>query len=565
MMMYQTRRLWRVTTKKTGYLGNPNLKAEGVNINFTEDQIKEYMKCSQDPEYFIKKYIKVVSLDDGLVPFNLYDYQKEIVERIHNNRFVIAKLPRQSGKSTTVVSYILHYVLFNQSMNVAILANKQATAREILSRLKLAYEYLPIWLQQGIVEWNKGSLELENGSRILASSTSASAVRGGSFNMIFLDEFAHVPTGIAEEFFSSVYPTITSGQSTKVLMVSTPNGLNMFYHYWKGATKKVGEPGKNEYVPIEVHWSQVPMYPGGPVRDEKWKKETIANTNEQQFQSEFECDFIGSTHTLISSHKLKSLSWVSPIVKNTDGLTIYEEPQKDHTYVCTVDTSRGQGKDYSACTMIDITQMPYKLVAKYRNNIISPMVYPTVIKSLCEQFNKAFCLVEINDIGGQVADILHADLEYENVLMCSTKGRKGQVISGGFGGGSAQMGVRTTQVVKKLGCSVLKSLIEEDKLIIEDMETVGELITFVAKKSSFEADDGHNDDLVMCLVLFSWLSRQDYFKDLTNVDTRTAIYEEEISRLEEEMTPFGFIIDNEDEVTFWDGENRWYEGDSLEM
>jgi hypothetical protein len=551
-----------VTTKKTGYLGNPNLKAEGVNINFTEDQVKEYVKCSQDPEYFIKKYIKVVSLDEGLVPFELYDYQEEIVETIHNNRFVIAKLPRQSGKSTTVVSYILHYVLFNQSMNVAILANKQATAREILSRLKLAYEYLPIWLQQGIVEWNKGSLELENGSRILASSTSASAVRGGSFNMIFLDEFAHVPTGIAEEFFSSVYPTITSGQSTKVLMVSTPNGLNMFYHYWKGATKKVGEPGKNEYIPIEVHWSQVPMYPGGPVRDEKWKKETIANTNEQQFQSEFECDFIGSTHTLISSHKLKSLSWVSPIVKNTDGLTIYEEPQKDHTYVCTVDTSRGQGKDYSACTMIDITQMPYKLVAKYRNNIISPMVYPTVIKSLCDQFNKAFCLIEINDIGGQVADILHADLEYENVLMCSTKGRKGQVISGGFGGGSAQMGVRTTQVVKKLGCSVLKSLIEEDKLIVEDMETVGELITFIAKKQSFEADDGHNDDLVMCLVLFSWLSRQDYFKDLTNVDTRTAIYEDEIARLEDEMTPFGFIIDTNEEIqTFWDGESRWYESD----
>jgi hypothetical protein len=556
------RRLWRVTTKKTGYLGNPNLKAEGVNINFTEDQVKEYVKCSQDPEYFIKKYIKVVSLDEGLVPFELYDYQEEIVETIHNNRFVIAKLPRQSGKSTTVVSYILHYVLFNQSMNVAILANKQATAREILSRLKLAYEYLPIWLQQGIVEWNKGSLELENGSRILASSTSASAVRGGSFNMIFLDEFAHVPTGIAEEFFSSVYPTITSGQSTKVLMVSTPNGLNMFYHYWKGATKKVGEPGKNEYIPIEVHWSQVPMYPGGPVRDEKWKKETIANTNEQQFQSEFECDFIGSTHTLISSHKLKSLSWVSPIVKNTDGLTIYEEPKEDHTYVCTVDTSRGQGKDYSACTMIDITQMPYKLVAKYRNNIISPMVYPTVIKSLCDQFNKAFCLIEINDIGGQVADILHADLEYENVLMCSTKGRKGQVISGGFGGGSAQMGVRTTQVVKKLGCSVLKSLIEEDKLIVEDMETVGELITFIAKKQSFEADDGHNDDLVMCLVLFSWLSRQDYFKDLTNVDTRTAIYEDEIARLEDEMTPFGFIIDTNEEIqTFWDGESRWYESD----
>jgi len=544
------------------YLGNQNLKAAGVSVPFTEEQVKEYLKCSKDPVHFIKKYIKIVSLDEGLVPFDMWDFQEDIVEKVHNNRFVIAKLPRQTGKSTTMISYLLHYVLFNQDVNVAILANKLATARELLHRLQLAYEYLPKWMQQGIVEWNKGSIELENGSKILASSTSASAVRGGSFNMIFLDEFAHVPTGIAEEFFSSVYPTITSGQSTKVLMVSTPNGLNMFYHYWRGATKKIGEPGKNEYVPIEVYWKQVPLYPGGPKRDDKWKEETITNTSEQQFQSEFECDFIGSTHTLISSHKLKSLSWISPIIRNTDGLTIYEEPIKDHTYICTVDTSRGQGKDYSAFTIVDISEMPYRLVAKYRNNIISPMIYPTVIKALCEQFNKAFCLIEINDIGGQVADILHADLEYENVLMVNTRGRKGQVISGGFGGSSTQMGVRTTQVVKKLGCSVLKSLIEEDKLIIEDMETVGELITFVAKKQSFEADAGHNDDLVMCLVLFGWLSRQDYFKELTNVDTRTAIYEDEISRLEDEMTPFGFIINSEEEVSFWDGEDRWY-GDDL--
>ena len=258
-----------MTDKKGGYLGNPNLKPAGVGIEFTKEQVQEYLKCSQDPIYFIKKYVKIVSLDEGLVPFELYPYQEDIVNTVHNNRFSIAKLPRQSGKSTTMVSYILHYILFNQSMNVAILANKQATAREILSRLKLAYEYLPLWLQQGIVEWNKGSIELENGSRIIASSTSASAVRGGSFNMIFLDEFAHVPQNIAEEFFSSVYPTITSGQSTKVLMVSTPNGLNLFYHYWRGATKKPGEHGKNEYIPIEVHWSQVPKYPGGPLRDQE--------------------------------------------------------------------------------------------------------------------------------------------------------------------------------------------------------------------------------------------------------------------------------------------------------
>ena len=550
----------RVSNKKTGYLGNANLKAAGVDIQFDKDQVKEYIKCSQNPAYFIQKYIKVVSLDEGLVPFNLYDYQKTIVETIHNNRFTIAKLPRQSGKSTTVVSYILHYILFNQSMNVAILANKQTTAREILSRLKLAYEYLPLWLQQGIIEWNKGSIELENGSKIIASSTSASAIRGGSFNMIFLDEFAHVPQNVAEEFFSSVYPTITSGQSTKVLMVSTPNGLNMFYHYWRGATKKVGEVGKNEYIPIEVHWTQVPAYPGGPCRDEKWKKETIVNTSEQQFQSEFECDFIGSQNTLISSYKLKSLSWVTPIIKNKEGLAIYNEPEKNHVYVCIVDTARGQGLDYSAFCIVDITDTPYKLVAKFRNNIISPMVFPTVIKRLCEQYNNAFALIEINDIGGQVADVLHEDLEYEHVLMCGNKGRKGQTISGGFGSGGVHFGVRTTSVVKKLGCSVLKSLLEEDKILIEDLDVVDELTTFVAKRQSYEADDGYNDDLVMCLVLFGWLTRQDYFKSMTEVDVRTAIYEKEIINLEQDMSPFGFISTEDDKISgIWDGEDRWYD------
>ena len=224
--------------KLDGYLGNANLKAAGIELEFTKEQVSEYVKCAKNPDYFIREYVKVVSLDKGLVPFDLYSYQEDLVNTIHGNRFIIAKLPRQSGKSTTIVSYILHYVLFNQNMNVAILANKQATAREILSRLKMAYEYLPLWLQQGIIEWNKGSIELENGSKIIASSTSASAIRGGSFNLIFLDEFAHVPNNIAEEFFSSVYPTITSGQTTKVLMVSTPNGLNLFYYFWKNANRQ---------------------------------------------------------------------------------------------------------------------------------------------------------------------------------------------------------------------------------------------------------------------------------------------------------------------------------------
>lgn len=553
-----------MTSKKGGYLGNANLKPSGIGIEFTKDQVQEYMKCAQDPIYFIKKYVKVVSLDEGLVPFNLYDYQEEIVDAVHNNRFVISKLPRQSGKSTTMISYILHYVLFNQSMTVAVLANKQSTAREILSRLKMAYEYLPLWLQQGIVEWNKGSLELENGSRIIASSTSASAVRGGSFNMIFLDEFAHVPQNIAEEFFSSVYPTITSGQSTKVLMVSTPNGLNLFYHYWRGATKREGEKGKNEYIPIEIHWSQVPKYPGGPLRDQEWKAQQIANTSEQQFQTEFECDFIGSTNTLISSSKLHCLNFISPIDNNNDGLMIYEQPIEDHLYVMAVDTARGQGLDYSAFLVVDITTSPYKVVARFRNNTISPLVYPTAIRSVCDKYNQAYCLIELNDIGAQVADILYQDLEYENVLQSVYKGRAGQVIGSGFGGSQSQMGVRTTGPVKKLGCSVLKSLIENDKLLIDDMDIIQELYTFVAKGASFEADDGHNDDLVMCLVLFAWLTRQEYFKNLTDLDIRKDIYEDEMKRIEEDILPFGFssTVDDEEPTSFYDGEDYWSSSDT---
>ena len=525
------------------YLGNQNLKAAGVSVPFTEEQVQEYLKCSKDPVYFIKKYIKIVSLDEGLVPFELWDFQEDIVEKVHNNRFVIAKLPRQTGKSTTMVSYLLHYVLFNQDVNVAILANKLATARELLHRLKLAYEYLPKWMQQGIVEWNKGSIELENGSKILASATSSSAVRGGSFNMIFLDEFAYVPPGVAEEFFSSVYPTISSGQTTKVLIVSTPKGLNMFYRFWVDAQEK-----RNEYVPIEVHWSQVPG------RDEAWKNQTIANTSEEQFQTEFECDFVGSTATLISSHKLKCLSYKTPLYKNNEGLCVYEEPQKEKTYCICVDTARGQGKDYSAFVVIDMTTTPYRVVATYRNNEIAPMMYPNAVNAVGKQYNNAHVLVEINDIGGQVADILHSELEYENILMISVKGRKGQVLGGGFGKGGTQLGLRTTSVTKRVGCSALKGLIEEDKLIVEDFNTVNELSSFIAKRQSYEADDGHNDDLVMGLVMFAWVTTQPYFKDMMDMDIRQDVYGDKIKQMEDEMTPFGFFNDGVDDDHEVDGD-----------
>ena len=493
------------------YLGNPNLKKANTQIEFTQENIEEYLKCKEDPVYFAMNYVKIVTLDEGLKSFAPYDFQEKLINNFHDNRFNICKMPRQTGKSTTVISYLLHYVVFNDSVNVGILANKAATARELLGRLQTAYENLPKWMQQGILSWNRGSLELENGSKILAASTSASAVRGMSFNILFLDEFAFVPNHIAESFFASVYPTITSGKNTKVIMVSTPHGMNHFYRYWHDA-----ERGKNEYIPTDVHWSEVPG------RDDVWKEQTISNTSEQQFKVEFECEFLGSINTLIAPSILRNMVYDNPITKNA-GLDIYEKPEKDHNYIVTVDVARGLGNDYSAFIVFDVTQFPYKVVAKYRNNEIKPMLFPNVILDVAKGYNNAYVLVEVNDIGDQVASILQFDLEYENLLMASMRGRNGQIVGQGFSGKKTQLGVRTTAAVKKLGCSNLKTLIEDHKLLTCDYEIISELTTFAQKHNSFEAEEGCNDDLAMCLVIFAWLVAQDYFKEMTDNDVRKRI------------------------------------------
>jgi len=518
------------------YLGNPNLKKANVQQSWTKKQLQEYTLCMEDPIYFIQNYVKIISLDEGLVPFNMYSFQKEMVGTFHSNRFTICKLPRQSGKSTVMVSYLLHYALFNPSVNIAILANKAATARDLLSRLQLAYEHLPKWLQQGVMSWNKGSLELENGSKILASSTSASAVRGGSYNIIFLDEFAYVPSNVAEQFFSSVYPTISSGKTTKVMIVSTPHGMNMFYKIWTDAEEK-----RNTYVPIEVHWSEIPG------RDEKWKKETISNTSEQQFNTEFECEFLGSINTLITAKKLRTIPYREPKQSNA-GLDVHISPQEGHTYVITADVARGTQNDYSAFIVVDVTEMPYRVVSKYRDNEIKPLLFPAKIYEVARAYNQAFVLVEVNDIGEQVANTLQFDLEYDNLIMASMRGRSGQVLGGGFSGGKAQLGVRTTKAVKRIGCSNLKQLIEDDKLIVEDLDIISELSTFIVKGSSYEADDGCNDDLVACLFIFAWVTDQQYFKELTDSDVRMTMMQEQQNALEQDMAPFGFVVNGlEDE------------------
>ena len=528
------------------YLGNPNLKKANTAIEFTQDQILEFMKCKEDPVYFANNYIKIVSLDEGLTQFHPYHFQEKLINNFHDNRFNICKMPRQTGKSTTVVSYLLHYAVFNDSVNIGILANKAATARELLGRLQTAYENLPKWMQQGIVSWNKGSLELENGSKILAASTSASAVRGMSFNILFLDEFAFVPNHVADSFFASVYPTITSGKNTKVIIVSTPHGMNHFYRMWHDAEK-----GKNEYVPTDVHWSEVPG------RDDEWKETTIANTSEQQFKVEFECEFLGSVDTLIAPSKLRTLVYDNPIQKNA-GLDVYEPSKENHDYVMTVDVARGVGEDYSAFVCVDITEFPHRVVAKYRNNDIKPMLFPNIIYEVAKSYNSAFILCEVNDIGDQVASILQYDLEYQNLLMCSMRGRAGQIVGQGFSGKKTQLGVKMSKTVKKVGSLNLKTLIEEDKLIFNDYEIISELTTFISKHNSFEAEEGCNDDLAMCLVIYAWLVQMDYFKELTDQDVRKRLYEEQKNQIEQDMAPFGFLNDGLSDDSFVDAQgDRW--------
>lgn len=516
------------------YLGNPLLKKANTSIEFTEEQIKEFIKCKKDPVYFAKNYVQIVTLDYGLQLFKPYTFQEKLIKNFHNHRFNICKMPRQTGKSTTVVSYLLHYAIFNDNVNIAILANKASTARDLLSRLQIAYENLPKWLQQGILAWNKGSMELENGSKILAASTSASAVRGGSYNIIFLDEFAFIPNHIADQFFASVYPTISSGQSTKVIIVSTPHGMNHFYRMWHDA-----ERGMNEYVPTDVHWSEVPG------RDSKWKAQTISNTSEQQFKVEFECEFLGSVDTLIAPSKLKSLVYDKPIKQNK-GLDVYESAKEDRDYVITVDVARGVGSDYSAFVVVDITEFPHKIVAKYRNNEIKPMLFPSIIYEVAKAYNSAFILCEVNDVGDQVAAIIQYDLEYQNLLMCSMRGRAGQIVGQGFSGKKTQLGLKMSKTVKKVGCLNLKTMIEEDKLIFNDYEIISELTTFIQKHNSFEAEEGCNDDLAMCLVIYAWLVAQDYFKELTDQDVRKRLYDEQKNQIEQDMSPFGFISDGLD-------------------
>ena len=546
-----------MATNKQTYRDNPKLKRVGVPVNWTPELVEEYKKCKEDYIYF-SKYVTIISLDKGIVPFNMYDFQKDMIKTFDENRFVIVKCPRQVGKTTTAVTYLLWTILFKSAQNIAILANKGKTANDILGKLQLAYESIPIWMQQGVVEWNKGRVELENNSVIIANSTSSSAARSGAYNIVFLDEFAFVPSNIAYDFLTSVYPVITSGTKTKILMVSTPNGMNLFYKLWNDAVNK-----KNDYVPFEIHWSQVPG------RDEEWKEQTIRNTSEHQFRQEFETEFLGSTNTLISGTKLQQLTYKSPIAEH-DGVKIYEYPikgdddnKKDHLYGIWVDVSEGKNLDSSTFSVIDMSTTPYRQVATYKDPTVSPMLFPTHIYNAAKLYNDAYILIEINNTP-QVADIIHQDLEYENLFKVFTGNKKPQQLSAGFARG-VQLGVKMSPQVKRIGCSNLKMLIEGNKLELVDFDTISELTTFVANKTSFAAEADANDDLVMGLVMFAWASTQKYFREIVNHDLRKQIQLENMNQVDE-LSPPTPMMDNGIETNFdvWD-DDVWEKADGGEV
>ena len=515
------------------YNSNQNLKAAGVSIQFTPEQVEEYLKCVDDPIYFIENYCYIVTLDHGLQLFKLYDCQKRKIDVIHSNRRVILMEGRQQGKTTTSAAYILWYTLFQPNKNVAILANKKDAAREVLDRYQTMYEGLPLWMQQGVLTWNKGDIELENGSKVFTAATTTSGIRGKSVNLLYVDEAAIIPNTVAEQFFTSVYPTISSGETTKVLLSSTPLGYNHFWKFWNDA-----ENNRNGFVPLFIPYWEIPG------RDKNWAEEQRKILGDLKYNQEVLCKFLGSSLTLINADVIASMSFSNPIYSK-DGLDVYEKPENGHTYVIVADTAMGVDGDYSAFVIIDITEVPYKLVGKFRNSKISPLLYPNVIYTVATQYNQAYVLVEMNS-SEQVPYILYSELEYENLLFV-TRTTGSQVVSGGFGSGKTQLGVVTDKRVKRIGCHNFKSLIEEQKLLIQDADVISEISTFIETKGSYAADDGYNDDLVMGLVLFSWLTTNPYFKDLNNVNLREVMYKQKIEAIEQELTPFGFINDGQNE------------------
>ena len=505
----------QIKNSELGYLGNPSVKRDGVESEFSKKEVLEYKKCMESPTYFARTYVKVISLDEGLVPFDLYPYQEKMFHHFTNNRFSIVLACRQSGKSISSVVYLLWYAIFHPEKNIAILANKGATAREMLARITLALENLPFFLQPGCKALNKGSIEFSNNSKIIAAATSGNSIRGLSINLLMLDEFAFVENDA--QFYTSTYPVVSSGKDTQIIITSTANGVGNVYHkLWEGAVTET-----NEYKSFRVDWWDVPG------RDAAWKETTVANTSELQFEQEFGNTFHGRGNTLIAANHLLAQKAMDPIYF-MENVSIYKEPIAGHSYVMTVDVAKGRGQDYSTFTIIDITKEEFIQVGTFRDNHISPMLLPDLIYKWANSYNEAYVIVESNDQGAVVCNGLYYDLEYENMFVESVVKKN-------------SIGATMTRRVKRIGCSSIKDLIEQRKLTIHDANTIIEMTTFVSKGSSYMANPPNHDDLMMNLVLFAWFTTTDIFSSISDIDMKNMLYREQLQAIQDDMIPFGFI------------------------
>ena len=506
--------------RETNYLGNPNVRGADVEHPWTKEELKEYKKCLDDPKYFAKKYCKVIHLDKGLIPFDLYPYQEKMFDSFTDHRFNIVLACRQSGKSIAVVAYLLWYAIFFGEQVVGVLANKNAIAREMLARITLMLENLPFFLQPGCTALNKGSIGFSNNSRIIAAATSSSSIRGMSLNLVYLDEFAFVDN--AAEFYTSTYPVISSGKTSKIIITSTANGIgNMYHKLYEGAVQ-----GTNEFTPTRVDWWDVPG------RDEAWKQMTVENTSELQFDQEFGNSFHGTGNTLISADVLLALRSTEP-QEYYNNVKIFDQPQDGHSYLMFVDVSRGRGQDYSTFTVIDISCNPFVQVCTYRDNMISPLLFPDMLYKYAMHYNEAHVIVESNDAGQVVCNGLYYDLEYENVFVESMI--KANAI-----------GVTMTSKVKRIGCSNLRDIMSQKKLVIKDEETIREMSTFVAKGRSYQADHNSHDDLMMNLVMFGWFTSTPFFAESTDINMKNLLYKQKVKQLEDEVIPVGVMPERED-------------------
>ena len=526
------------------FKGNPNLRARGEKVNMTPELMKEYIRCSQDIIYFAENYFKIISIDKGEHIIKLYEFQKRILKAMVGGdgdprRHIALLSARQIGKSTISTIYIVWFAIFNSDKTIAILANKEQTAKEILSRVKLGYEGLPKFLQQGVKDdgWSQKSIILENKTKILSASTASSAIRGMSISLLLLDEFAFVPSNVADEFMASVYPTIVSGDESKIIMVSTPNGMNHFYHIYSKAAK-----GENGYRPVKINWNEIPRKnKDGSDANPKFKEDTIRNIGLVKWNQEFGARFLGSSKTLIDPDLLEELGreTIDPKeLKMGDLLHVYERPQEGELYMLGVDSSKGVGGDYSTVQVLKIKdEYDIEQVAIYRNNIIEPHDFAQVVMSISNYYNECYVMIENNDVGGQVADAMFYEYEFDRILNCDKKG----------------IGIRSTKKSKLEANMLLKRYMENDFLKIIDKQTVYELTCYEEiSPDVFQSGRTDHDDCVTSLLWALYFIMTPFYEGrdgkIKEIDGKYLIEDED----EGPINPFLGDVDDVDEFGF-----RW--------